>query len=265
MQLNFKKYSDAGEPLLVLHGLFGSLTNWGAHCKKFAEIFAVYGIDLRNHGDSPHADDMNYQLMAEDVHELMQQLKIKQCYVIGHSMGGKVAMQLALTYPKLIRKLIVVDIAPVAYTSKSDGHAKILQGMEALKLEELRNRNDAEAQLQTFVEDEATRKFILTNLSRSEGAGFTWRLNLKSIHQNYNKLREKLEGDEPYTKPVLFVKGALSDYIHLKYEKEILRLFPAASVKIVMEAGHWVHSERPQVFQKIALDFLQSDTGHDSP
>lgn len=259
MQLNYKKYSDKGEPLLVLHGLFGSLTNWGAHCKKFAETFAVYGVDLRNHGESPHADELNYQVMAEDVRELMQQLNIEHCFIIGHSMGGKVAMQLALTYPELIRKMIVVDIAPVAYTSKADGHAKILQGMSALQLDQLRNRTDAETQLKEFVADEATRKFILTNLTRSDEAGFSWRLNLDSIQKNYEKMREKLVGETPFTKPVLFVKGALSNYIHLKYEKEILRLFPAASVKIVMEAGHWVHSERPQVFQKIALDFLTRD------
>lgn len=259
MQLNYKKYSDKGEPLLVLHGLFGSLTNWGAHCKKFAETFSVYGVDLRNHGESPHADELNYQVMAEDVRELMQQLNIEHCFIIGHSMGGKVAMQLALTYPELIRKMIVVDIAPVAYTSKADGHAKILQGMSALQLDQLRNRTDAETQLKEFVADEATRKFILTNLTRSDEVGFSWRLNLDSIKKNYEKMREKLVGEAPFAKPVLFVKGALSNYIHLKYEKEILRLFPAASVKIVMEAGHWVHSERPQVFQKIALDFLTRD------
>ena len=260
MQLHYKQYSTEGEPLLVLHGLFGSLTNWGAHCKHFANSFAVYGIDLRNHGESPHADELNYQVMAEDVRELLQQLQIKQCSIIGHSMGGKVAMQLALSYPDLIRKMIVVDIAPVAYPSKADGHARILEGMAAMKLDELKNRNEAEAQLKEFVEDDATRKFILTNLTRRGDKGLSWRLNLPAIQQHYDKLRDKLIGEEPFTKPVLFVKGALSNYIHLKHEKEILRLFPAASVKIVMEAGHWVHSERPQVFQKIATDFLRSDS-----
>lgn len=263
MQLNYKQYSSTGEPLLVLHGLFGSLSNWGAHCKKLADTFAVYGIDLRNHGDSPHADALNYQVMAEDVRELMQRLELEHCYMIGHSMGGKVAMQLALSYPDLVRKLIIVDIAPVAYESKADGHGRILQGMAELKLAELQNRNDAEAPLKAFIEDEATRKFILTNLSRNEAGGYKWRLNLESIRQNYDRLREGLESDTPYEKPVLFVKGALSNYIHVKHEKEILRLFPAAKVKIVMEAGHWVHSERPQVFRKIARDFLNSDTGHD--
>jgi esterase len=256
MQLHFRQYSEQGEPLIVLHGLFGSSSNWGAHCKKFAEKYTVYGVDLRNHGESPHADEIDYQLMAADVKMLLGKLGIKQCYMVGHSMGGKVAMQLALTDPALISKLIVVDIAPVAYTNKADGHRKIMQGMEALDLSAIRNRADAEAQLQAFVEDEATRKFILTNLVRDPETGFKWRLNLSAIHNNYDKLREKLQGETPYEKPVLFVKGALSNYIHRKHEDEILRLFPAAKVKIVMEAGHWVHSERPQVFQKIALDFL---------
>ena len=264
MQLNFKKYSDAGEPLLVLHGLFGNHSNWGAHCRKFAEVYSVYGVDLRNHGDSPHVDELNYQVMADDIRELLQQLAIEHCYLIGHSMGGKVAMQLALTWPKLIRKLIIVDIAPVAYDNKADGHAKILQGMAAMNLAQIGNRKEAEIQLQEFVTDDATRKFILTNLVRSDNAGYRWRLNLESIQKNYDKLREKPVGEKPYTQPVLFVKGALSNYIHLKHEKEILRLFPAARVKIVMEAGHWVHSERPLVFQKIALDFLQRATGHDN-
>lgn len=260
MQLHYRQYSDQGEPLIVLHGLFGSSSNWGAHCKKFAETFAVYGVDLRNHGESPHADEIDYQLMAADVRELLQQLNIKHCYMIGHSMGGKVAMQLALSDPDLISKLIVVDIAPVAYTSKADGHRKILQGMEALQLDQIQNRTEAEEQLQAFVEDEATRKFILTNLVRDGESGFKWRLNLPAIQANYDKLREKLQGDEPYTGPVLFVKGDLSDYIKRKHEAEILRLFPAAKVKIVMEAGHWVHSERPQVFQKIAVDFLLDES-----
>ncbi len=264
MLLNYKKYSDAGEPLVVLHGLFGNHSNWGVHCKKFAETYSVYGVDLRNHGDSPHADELNYQVMAEDIRELLQKLEIGHCYMIGHSMGGKVAMQLALTCPNLIRKLIVVDIAPVAYDNKADGHAKILQGMAAMNLAQIGNRKEAEIRLQQYVEDDATRKFILTNLVRSENAGYRWRLNLASIEKNYDRLREKLVGDEPYMQLVLFVKGDLSNYIHRKHEKEILRLFPRARIKIVMEAGHWVHSERPLVFQKIALDFLQRATGNDN-
>lgn len=259
MELNYRQYSEQGPPLIILHGLFGSLSNWGWHCKQFSQEYAVYGIDLRNHGESPHADEMNYQLMAEDIRELLIKLNIKSCFVIGHSMGGKVAMQLALLYPDLVDRLIVADIAPIDYGQAADGHRDILAAMESLDLAELKSRSDAEMQLASGIEDEATRKFVLTNLIRPKGGSYKWRLNLMAIKQNYDQLREKPIGDEPFTKPVLFVKGDLSNYIKQKHEEEILNIFPAATVKIIMEAGHWLHAERPQVFQKIANDFLGSN------
>lgn len=258
MSLNYRQYSSEGKPLLILHGLFGSLSNWGWHSKQLAESFAVYAVDLRNHGDSFHAPELNYQVMAEDVRQLMAQLGIKSCYMIGHSMGGKVAMQLALSYPQLIEKLIVVDIAPVAYSATADGHLNVMAGMDALDLEKLHSRAEAEQQLEAFIPDESTRKFVLTNLSRKDDGHYRWRLNLSAIEAHYDRLREKPIGDKPFVGPVLFVKGALSDYIQEQHTAEIIKLFPAASVKIIMQAGHWLHAEKPQALQKIALDFLQA-------
>lgn len=242
---------------MVLHGLFGSLGNWGWHCKQLAADYAVYGVDLRNHGASPHADELNYQVMAADVKLLLQQLGITSCYLIGHSMGGKVAMQLALTESQLIDRLIVVDIAPVAYSSKSDGHLSVMAGMKALDLDRLNSRTDAERQLTDYVEDEATRKFVLTNLVRDDAGKYAWRLNLAAIEQQYDRLREPPSGSEAFQKPTLFVKGALSNYIQKKHEAEILDLFPAASVKVIMQAGHWLHAEKPQALLKIVRDFLE--------
>lgn len=259
MQLNYREYSEQGKPLIILHGLFGSLSNWGWHSKQLAESFRVIGVDLRNHGDSPHEDEMDYQLMAQDVRELLQQLNISECAIIGHSMGGKVAMQLALNYPQLVSRLVVADIAPAEYPQAADGHLKILEGMAALDLGSLTSRKDAEQRLAEFVESDVTRKFILTNLTRNKEGVYRWRLNMDAIEKNYENLRARLEWSAPFTKPVLFVKGALSNYIHSKHEKEILEIFPAASVKIIMEAGHWLHAERPQVFQKIVTDFLLLD------
>lgn len=256
MQLNYRQYSDQGKPLLILHGLFGSLSNWGWHSKQLARTYAVYGIDLRNHGDSPHSDEFNYQLMVEDVKLLMDQLEITKSYLIGHSMGGKVAMQLALTYPQRVGKLIVVDIAPVAYSDKAEGHLNVMLGMSSLNVEQLDSRKQAELQLAEYIEDEATRKFILTNLVREADGTYHWRLNLSSIQQHYGRLREKPIGTEAFMKPTLFVKGALSNYIQAKDESEILESFPAATVKIIMQAGHWLHADKPRAFQKIALDFL---------
>lgn len=256
MNLNYHQYSSEGKPLLILHGLFGSLGNWGWLSKQFAENYAVYGVDLRNHGESFHADELNYQVMAEDVRQLMKSLGIKSCYIIGHSMGGKVAMQLALGYPQLVEKLIVVDIAPVAYSAAADGHLEVIAGMESLDFKKLASRAEAEQQLEEFIEDESTRKFVLTNLSRKEDGSFRWKLNLSAIKAGYDRLREKPIGNTAFTGSVLFVKGGLSNYIQEEHKAEIIELFPAASVKIIMQAGHWLHAEKPQAFQKIAMDFL---------
>lgn len=259
MKLNYKRYSDEGPPLLVLHGLFGSLANLGWHSKQLAEDYAVIGIDLRNHGDSPHAGEMDYPVMAGDVKELMDALAIKPAAIIGHSMGGKVAMQLALSHPGYVERLMVVDIAPVTYSAMNDGHRQILGAMKALDLASLSNRADAEARLSEAIEDDATRKFILTNLTRSDDGAYHWRLNLGAIERHYERLREKPEAEGLYEGPTLFVRGDLSPYVHKKHEPEILALFPQARVKSVMETGHWVHAEKPQVFQKIVRDFLAKE------
>ena len=144
MELNYRQYSENGVPVLVLHGLFGSLSNWGWHCKQLAQQYAVYGVDLRNHGDSPHSDQLDYQVMAEDVRQLIVRLGLESCCIVGHSMGGKVAMQLALSFPDLIEKLVIVDIAPVSYPEDADGHMNVLAAMDAVKLGEIKSRTQAE-------------------------------------------------------------------------------------------------------------------------
>ncbi len=259
VSLNTREYSTDGEPLLILHGLFGSQANWGVHSKALAEKYAVIGIDLRNHGDSPHTPELDYQSMAEDVRLLIESRNLGPCTVLGHSMGGKVAMQLALSYPDLIKRLIVVDIAPVAYQSMGPGHHRVIEGMLSLDLAVVKTRAAAEAHLAQFIEDEPTLKFIMTNLARSPEDGLRWKLNVEAIAEQYDRLREKPQGETPFNKPVLFVKGSESGYIGAEHEAEILELFPQASVKIVMEAGHWVHADKPQAFQKIVFDFLEND------
>jgi esterase len=258
MELNYKQYSEDGTPLLVLHGLFGSLSNWGWHCKQLAAHFAVYGVDLRNHGDSPHSDQLNYQLMAQDVRQLLERLGLSSCILLGHSMGGKVAMQLALSNPDLVEKLVVVDIAPVAYPEDADGHMNVLAGMDAVDLDTVKSRTEAEKTLEDYIPEEATRKFVLTNLVRSEDGLFKWRLDKDSIRHNYAELRADLEPGEGFTKPVLFVKGSSSNYIDASHEAKIMELFPAASVKLIVDAGHWLHAEQPQALQRVLSKFLES-------
>lgn len=259
MLLNFRQYSEAGEPLLILHGLFGSLGNWGVHSKFLAAHYSVIGVDLRNHGDSFHDSELNYPVMAEDILALMDHLNIRSASFIGHSMGGKVAMELALSVGERVDKLMVVDIAPVAYAETADGHLKLIEGMKSLDFSEVKHRKDAESILEEFIDDVPTRKFVLTNLVRRENGSYDWCLNMESIERNYNRLREKPSANIPYSNPCLFVKGSESNYIQAKHKQEILELFPQAQVKIIMQAGHWLHADKPQAFQKIALDFLQAE------
>lgn len=258
MELNYRQYSEVGTPVLVLHGLFGSLSNWGWHCKQLAQQYAVYGVDLRNHGDSPHSDLLDYQVMAEDVRQLISRLGLKSCCIVGHSMGGKVAMQLALRFPDLVEKLVIVDIAPVSYAEDADGHMNVLAAMDAVKLIEIKSRTEAEVTLEDYISEEALRKFVLTNLARNKEGLFEWRLHKDSIRENYANLRAELITTMNFSKPVLFVKGSLSPYIKSEHEAQIKELFPAASVKLIMNAGHWLHVEQPQALQKILLKFLSS-------
>ena len=258
MELNYRQYSENGAPVLVLHGLFGSLSNWGWHCKQLAQQYAVYGVDLRNHGDSPHSDQLDYQVMAEDVRQLIVRLGLESCCIVGHSMGGKVAMQLALSFPDLIEKLVIVDIAPVSYPEDADGHMNVLAAMDAFKLGEIKSRTQAEVTIEDYIPQEATRKFLLTNLVRNKEGLFEWRLDKDSIRKNYANLRAELIATMSFLKPVLFIKGSLSPYIKPEHEAQIKELFPAASVKLLMDAGHWLHAEKPQALQKILLKFLSS-------
>ena len=258
MELNYRQYSENGAPVLVLHGLFGSLSNWGWHCKQLAQQYAVYGVDLRNHGDSPHSDQLDYQVMAEDVRQLIVRLGLESCCIVGHSMGGKVAMQLALSFPDLIEKLVIVDIAPVSYPEDADGHMNVLAAMDAVKLGEIKSRTQAEVTIEDYIPQEATRKFLLTNLVRNKEGSFEWRLDKDSIRKNYANLRAEIIATMSFLKPVLFIKGSLSPYIKPEHEAQIKELFPAASVKLLMDAGHWLHAEKPQALQKILLKFLSS-------
>ncbi len=242
--------------LLVLHGLFGSQSNWGWHSKQLAQHFQVYGLDLRNHGDSPHDDNLDYPAMAADVQAFMHEKGIQQCHLLGHSMGGKVGMQLALAALELLDSLTVVDIAPVDYGSKADGHLQVIAGMRALALASIKSRSEADKQLSAYIADEGMRQFVLTNLQKDVQSGYRWRLNLDAIENNYDRLCEAPEVVAPFNKPTLFIKGAESDYITADHGSKIKTLFPMSEVKIIMGAGHWVHAEKPQTVQKVVNDFL---------
>ncbi len=242
-----------GAPLLILHGLFGSLDNWASQAKALAAQFQVISIDLRNHGRSPHDSEMSYAVMAQDLVELMDSLNIERARVLGHSMGGKAAMQLALTHPERVEQLIVVDIAPVQYP---DHHSDVFRGLQAVDLDTLGSRSDAEKQLMPLIDDAMVRAFLLRNLYRSDAGHFDWRFNLDALYQGYANISAAPEGTA-YDGPTLFIKGGNSDYIKPQHRQVILSLFPQADYKIVDGAGHWPQAEKPALMTRLILNFLQ--------
>ncbi|MEZ5490583.1 MAG: alpha/beta fold hydrolase [Gammaproteobacteria bacterium] len=261
MKLNYKQFSASGAPLLILHGLFGNLRNWNWHAGELSGDFQVYTLDLRNHGDSPHSPGMSFPEMANDVLEFIDRQGLAAVYLLGHSMGGKVAMELALNYPGNVSRLLVADIAPTAYGEERGDHENVFNGLLSVDPASLASRTEAEQVLAAHVSEPAVRKFLVSNLVKAEEGGYQWRFNLSALHSNYEKLREGVRGDKPFERPALFVKGALSSYIEKQDWPLIQQLFPAARIKTVMGAGHWLHAEKPQVFYKLARDFFSSEEG----
>ena len=242
-----------GQPLVLIHGLFGSYENLGVIARALQHDFQLINIDLRNHGRSPRADSMDYPQMAADVFETLDSLNIPQSAVLGHSMGGKVAMQMALLQPDRVSKLILADISPVVNDPR---HTRILQGLAAIDLASLQDRKQADLLLQPFVDELGVRQFLLKNLYKDPQNQFQWRINLTALTENYQQLLAAPTATGPYTGNTLFIKGGNSDYIQAAHQPLILTLFPKASAKIIQGTGHWLHAEKPAAFSKIVSDFL---------
>ncbi|HWX21462.1 MAG TPA: alpha/beta fold hydrolase [Candidatus Binatia bacterium] len=257
MRLNFKTYGQ-GEPLLILHGLFGSLDNWHSVSLKLGERFQVLAVDQRNHGHSPHSPEMDYRLMAEDVRELLEARLLPWAHVLGHSMGGKTAMQFALLYPAQVQKLVVVDIAPRVYSPR---HTDVFAGLLPLNLASFQTRSQIENALAPSIPDLALRRFLLKNAERDPGGGFRWRFGLQEIYQNYQRLGEAPAGAQPFNGPVLFIHGEGSDYLKEEDLGSIQRLFPQARLASLSGAGHLPHTENPGAFVQQVKEFLLGDCG----
>lgn len=243
-----------GPPLVVLHGLFGSWENLGTQIRSLSEDYTVYAMDARNHGRSPHDGFMDYPSMAEDVLHTMDTHGLSQVRLLGHSMGGKTAMTLALRAPQRVERVVVVDIAPKQY---EPGHNEIIEALTTLDIHNISSRNEADAHVKRWVQTDAIRAFLLKNLVR-EGNGFRWKMNLDDIVANYPAIIDFPASDNHYDGPTLFLKGAESDYIQAVDKPEIDRLFPNASAKIIDGAGHWPHAEKASVFYKLVNDFLRA-------
>jgi esterase len=254
VQLHFQEYGQ-GPPVVLLHGLLGSAGNWHHIASRLAEFFHVFALDQRNHGQSPHSGEMNYPLMAADVNEFMESQGIESGAIVGHSMGGKTAMQFALQFPQKVEKLVVADITPRAY---APAHEKIFAAQRALDLKSFSTRQEIEDALAPEIPALALRQFLLKNLGRNSAGEFFWKINLRGISENYSQVRAPISAPTPFTKPVLFIRGGKSSYINPEDEPRMRELFPQLQLQTIAEAGHWVHGDQPEEFLRLVLNFLQS-------
>ena len=255
MLLNTVEAGAAGaSPLVVLHGLFGSVRNWGAIARRLSARHRVLAMDLRNHGASPRADAMDYPGMAGDVAETMGAAGATPAAVLGHSMGGKAAMALALARPELVSRLLVADIAPIPYPPRQ---ARIVNAMRAVPLRPGLPRREADAALLAEgVQDPATRAFLLQNL-RFEGEAPAWRCGLDEIAAAMARIEDFPDFASRYEGPALFLLGERSDYVQPEHRPRIRELFPAARFLTLRGTGHWLHAEKPEEFVGVAESFFQ--------
>lgn len=267
MKLNFQKHTTPtsaepnskaklAAPVVLIPGLFGSTRNWRSFAQQLSEIGDVYVIDQRNHGESPHSDSHTYADMVADLVEFIDTLGAQQAHLVGHSMGGKVAMLCALWHPQRVISLSVLDIAPVAYTHS---HAPFLAAMLELDVHDLASRSEADRLLENAIPDKATRLFLLQSLTGSPGA-YVWRLNLRVLHDYMDEIIgfpvSESNVDADINLPTLFVRGALSAYVDDKHQDSIWQLFPNAELVSIPAAGHWLHVEQPTAVLRTLKSFL---------
>jgi esterase len=253
MHLDYNKIGNSGSNILILHGLFGNKGNWQSIARHLSTNHQVYTLDLRNHGNSPHANEMSYCAMTDDVIGFIEQHNLSTISLIGHSMGGKVAMYLALNYPQLIKRLVIVDIAPVNY---SHDFNDIFNGLFNVPLTEIKSRKEAEKYLIEKIDDNGTRQFLLQNLCLGKNH---WRFNLPILKQSISKIVAfpAIDKEKKFTAQTLFLGGQESNYINDDNRKDIKHFFPEAQIVKIKAAGHWLHAEKPKIVKNILSAFLK--------
>lgn len=252
MQLNYVKQGN-GYPTLLIHGLFGSWENLNGLAKSLQDDREVILVDVRNHGRSPHAESMNYLDIMNDFIELMDALDLTQFDVIGHSMGGKIAMLLALLHPNRVRRLVVLDVAPVTYDAR---HNSIFDALLSVPLGEIDGRKQADAILASSISEAGVRQFLLKSLHKNDEGNYRWRFNLEALHKHYADIVAFPSVDSQFTGPTLFVKGALSNYILPEHRSQITQYFPNSKARVISGTAHWLHAEKPQMVNQSVRDFL---------
>ena len=253
MKLYSKIHGDKGQDLIVIHGLFGMSDNWNYLGKKFAKYCRVHLIDLRNHGRSPHSTDFNYDVMCGDLLEYMEDHNIQKPILLGHSIGGKVAMKFAFTYPEKIEKLIVADMAPRRYNT--DFIQSLLQTLHKLPLENFEKRKEIDSVLSSTYKDKGMRLFLLKNLYRNENKEFAWRFNIEVLLEKVNNIQEADFVKGICDVPTHFIRGGNSNYITTEDELIINKHFSDFSIATIDGVGHWLHAENPERFYTEVMGF----------
>jgi len=249
------KMIGSGPPIIILHGLFGMLDNWLTMAKKLEEVgYMPILIDLRDHGRSEHTDDFSYGLMADDLYHFMEENWIHDAIIIGHSMGGKVALQFTKNHESMVSKLIVVDIGIKKYEA---GHEDVLNALESVDMSTVESRQDVEGILTETIKEVSTVQFLMKSLTRKKEGGYTWKINLPLLRKKYNNILSEITFEYPVETPTLFVKGSTSSYILSKDFANIQKALPNANLQEIANAGHWVHADRPDELFKIIYSFIK--------
>jgi len=250
--LNYKEFGE-GEPVIILHGLFGMLDNWQTFAKHLAQDYRVILVDQRDHGKSKHTEAFNYKLLAEDLHDFCNENGIYGCSVIGHSMGGKTAMQFAVDFPDFVQRLIVVDIGPDVYPP---GHELVFQALLSVDINAVTSRGEVEEALGKFIEDPGVRLFLMKNLSRKKEGGYAWKMNLDLLFKEYANILSGIQTLDLIETPTLFVGGEKSVYLNDRQLETISNNFMTYHVEFIEGAGHWVHAEKPKELLELVREFL---------
>ncbi len=260
MELFYRRYGDTGaQPLIILHGLFGTSDNWVSYSRRMAEEgFEVFALDQRNHGQSPKIPAFNYFALTDDLYDFIEDHGIENPVLLGHSLGGKVAMRFTLENPELVKRLVVVDISLKSYPPRRE-HLQIIKAIRSVDTSKLQNRREAEDLLSKVIPSMRVRQFILKNLHRTSQNTFEWRLNVDGIEPNLNEMFAGIVMDETFEKPTLFIKGGVSDYLLLEDFPHIRKNFPNAEIVTIDGTSHWVQAEAPERFFQLTSGFINGN------
>jgi esterase len=256
MELNYKSFG-MGEPLIILHGLFGMLDNWQTFSKQLSSHHEVYILDLRNHGRSPHSDEHSYTLMARDIYDFMVEQNLFSANIMGHSMGGKVAMQFAAYYPGFVRKLIVIDMFPKKYNSPPTEHSLMFEVIDEIIQHKFTKRSEAEELIVSILPNPRLSGFLAKNLFLNDESIIDWKFNAQALKRTYQNLSEAVDINGKISTKTLLIKGAKSNYISSEDVKSIDLYFSNARIEIIPNTGHWVNVDAPEELRDVVERFLR--------